>query len=421
MQRLEGSDNWLAIQDEFKYMLKYVAEKLSSKDPENRQCFHYRFNDEKRQENGIAAREEWYSTEPHSFGKGKKAFRFRLEAIDLFCFMTGICIVSMRVHFEKSDSLWISSAQYHLKKVSRERISRESAQQSDAATLLDIAVRTLSAADRENDFNYFYYANPDTERANVFTYLQVPHKGSYKKELFYLRRCYSDDFTYTENAQLEEEEIYVASKSVIWGISPEAAVCLACTENSDREFITGRFYENFNTQYLFMYVLLLHQKYVLYYFLSNISKDPHSKAYNDLDKLEEYRQKLYEFERDYVFSWVTDVPQYQLLYNRLSQAFALKQMYEDVHEPLISLSELRRETSENLQKKREENMNKILFILSVLGIFSALIDGFDFIAAFFGWFMTDLGVHILQVSLIIIIVLIGVYVFGILIKHNKDK
>lgn len=87
-----------------------------------------------------------------------------------------------------------------------------------------------------------------------------------------------------------------------------------------------------------MYVLLLHQKYVLYMFLTRIGIG----MYNNLATLEEYRQDLYEFETDFVFTCVTEVLQYQNLYYRMTEVFSLKNVYEDIHEPLISLGEIRR-------------------------------------------------------------------------------
>lgn len=102
-----------------------------------------------------------------------------------------------------------------------------------------------------------------------------------------------------------------------------------------------------------MYVLLLHQKYVLYMFLTIIGLD----TYNDLEKLEAYRQQLYEFETDFVFSCITEVPQYQILHEKLSDVFSLKKMYEDVREPLVSLSEVRRANAEKRQRNNDYRMN----------------------------------------------------------------
>ena len=230
-----------------------------------------------------------------------------------------------------------------------------------------------------------------------------------------MRRCYSDGFIYTEDDKLDEKEIFIPSKDTTWGISPEAAVCLVCPKHGSEKFLRETFYKNFNAQYLFMYIFLLHQKYVLYMFLTKIGIG----IYNDLGTLEEYRQELYEFETDFVFSCVTEVPQYQKLYDRMTEAFSLKKMYEDVHEPLISLGEIRREAAENGQKKRDGNVNKALLMLSVLSFFSALVDSFDFVESFFGWFLNEAGVRLVQVCCVIGISIIVFLVFKNLFDSRK--
>ncbi|MDO4332678.1 MAG: hypothetical protein Q4C58_08320 [Eubacteriales bacterium] len=403
------------MHDEIVYMLKYVADKLNSRDRKNCQCFHYELNDGARKELGLALADSWYTTSPHNFRNASEKFRFQILGVQLYCFSTTVCIMAFKLHFEKDDPLWISAAQYYLKKVSREKIYPDG-QPDEAATMLQLAENIMETFRKISDFSFFYYANPSTERANVLTYLEVGPKEDYKYELFYLRRCYSEGFLFAENEKQDSEEIYSPSQDTIWGISPEAAVCLVCPDRGRRSFLQGTFFRNFNAQYLFMYVLLLHQKYVLYMFLTKIGVG----TYNNLEMLEEYRHQLYEFETDFVFSCVTEVPQYQNLYDRMVQAFSLKKMYEDVHEPLLSLGEVRRVTSENEQKKRDDNVNKALFMLSVLSFFSALIDSFDFAESFFGWFLTETGVKIVQVICVLLIVGTAVFVFRSLWKTKKE-
>ena len=142
-------------------------------------------------------------------------------------------------------------------------------------------------------------------------------------------------------------------------------------------------------------------------------------TYNDLETLEAYRHELYEFETDFVFSCVTEVPQYQNLYDRMTEAFSLKKMYEDVHEPLISLGEVRREAAETSRKKRDNNVNKALLMLSVLSFFSALVDSFDFVDSFFGLFLNETCVRIVQVCCIAGIGLIVFFVFKNLFDSRK--
>lgn len=413
---LDNSQMWSLVHDEIMYMLKYVADKLDSNDRKNCQCFHYELNDEAFGQNQLGKKNTWYSTSTHEYRGEVQEFQFQIISIQLYCFSTSVCIMVLRIQLEKSDPIWISTAQYYLKKVAREKISRKD-EKGIKFTFLDLTKTLMQDLHYSGLIEYFYYANPSTERANVLTYIEVEPKDDFKYELFYLRRCYSEGFLYAENPKLDADETYIPSEDTIWGISPEAAVCLACPGLGRADFICNTFYKNFNAQYLFMYVLLLHQKYVLYMFLTRIGVG----IYNDLEMLEEYRKELYEFETDFVFSCVTEVPQYQNLYDRMTYAFSLKKMYEDVHEPLLSLSEIRRETYENQQKKRDDTVNKALLVLSVLSFFSALVDSFDFVESFFGWFVNSTGVRIIQILCIALIGIVVIYVFIALIKSNKNQ
>lgn len=413
IKAFDSSDSWVQIHDEIVYMFKFVADKIDSHNKGSCQCFHYDLNASGRKRFGLATEEDWFSTAARSFNGQEEKILFRILNVQLYCFSTTVGMVAFKLHFAKDDPFWLANAQYYLKKASRETIFLE--EPAGATTMLDLSKELVSEFSPVSAFNFFYYSNPSTERANVLTYLEVEPKENFKKELFYLRRCYSEGFLYVEDEQAEATEIYCPSKDTVWGISPEAAVCLTCPDLGRENFIRGTFYKNFNAQYLFMYVLLLHQKYVLYMFLMKIGIG----AYNNLRTLEEYRHQLYEFETDFVFSCVTEVPQYQNLYDRMTQAFSLKSMFEDVHEPLRSLGEVRRETAEKEQKKRDDKVNKALLMLSVLSFFSALIDSFDFVESFFGWFLNETGIRIGQVACIVGIFATVILVFKNLLSSKK--
>ena len=322
-----------------------------------------------------------------------------------------------QVQFEKNDPNYIASAEYYLKKVGREKIFSD--QNPKEITFLKIAEKLMREVEEIGTFDYFYYANPSTERANVLSYLEMEKKEDYREDLFFLRYCYSEGFLYTEDQEREKKEIYQSSHDMIWGVSQEAAVCITCPEMGRGTFIRTTFYRNFNYQYLYMYILLLHQKYVLYMFLTEIGVG----RYNTLETLEEYRRRLYEFEADFVFSCVTEVAQYQRLYDRMTDVFALKDMYEDVNEPIRALTEERKRETEEEQKSREAKLNRSLLFLSILSVFSALIDSFDFSASFLGGTLKfgPAVVHGVQGVCILLIFLTAAGVLKSLFVSKKEK
>lgn len=413
---MRSSDTWNQEEIQVRYMLKYVADKIKAPDENARQCFQFGLNDQARSGLGLAGKDEWCSTAEYTFrGETVKA-RFKLVDIKMFCFRTSVGMFAFRVSFENDDPYWISNALFYMKKVSRTELELGSPENKD--TMLGISRKLAEEFSDICKLDFFFYAYEKTERANVLTFLTADIKENFNRELFYLRRCYSEGYKYLKNEKLESEELHSPSYGINWGISPEAAVCIACPDAGLEKFLKESFYRNFNSQYLLMYVLLLHQKYVLYKFLTTIGNSDR----NDLSKLEDYKNELYEFETDFVFSCITEVPQYQDLYDKIAQSFALRKMYEDVHEPILSLAEVRREETEKEQRQRDKNLNQALILLSILSIFSALVDGYDFVKEFMSeqFALSADVISVIQFVLVIIIILLAVFII-VKILRSKDK
>ena len=421
---LELDRQWQRTDDKIQYMLKYVADKIEGKEYGKSRCDHFILTDQAMELYGFSGGNNIFYTEKHLFNGTETEFGFEIKSVQMYYFSTSVSILFFQLHFKgeadeegglsSREMLRISSAQYYLKKVSREHVHQYGENGIKDITFLGLAQKMMEGLNLEGELDFFFYANEGTERANLLTYLEADFSENFEYELFYLRRCYKEDYLYYTDEKQNDREIYTASKNTFWGLSPEAAVCIVCPEKGGEEFLRTRFYKNFNKQYLFMYILLLHQKYVLYLFQTMIDAE----LYEDLEILEEYRKKLYKFETDFVYSRVTEVPQYQNLYDRMTDAFALRDMYEDVREPLLSLSEVRRGELEKQQKKREDKMNSALFVLSLLGAFSALSDIRQVVDSFFGEFLDETMIEIIQGGCAVIIILIMIYVFSLLIKKK---
>lgn len=409
---------WIQLNSKRKYMLKYVADKFDAAKPEQCRCFHYILNNDARSRAGIAPADKWYSLSSTGYlDNANEVFRFRILDTELFCFSTSVCIMAFKVNFESRDPLRIAAAQFYLKKVSAERIQlKTESSDINTTTLLDLAKRLVSFPEISSRFEFFYYSNKERERSNMLTYIEVEDKEDYKKELFYLRRCYSDGYLYYDNEEVNAKETYIPSPDTHWGITSEAAVCLACPDKGKGEFLRDTFFKNFNTEYLFTYVLLLHQKYALYTFLSRLGNSMD----NDLETLESYQQQLYEFETDFVFSYITEVPQYQNLYSRIYQAFHIDRIFEDVNEPIKALSDVRRNDTEKKQKERDDRMNRLLFIISLLSIFSILPDSYTYIQQLLGNCLSETTVNYIQYGFLGVVVLCVIIFAYTATKAKKD-
>lgn len=405
VNKVGSSPIWEPYQVEVKYLLKYVAEKFNMQNTDKCRCYHYTMKKECRADYGLGTKEDVFYIKGDDYEHS-----FRVLGVHMYCFSTGVGIISLKLSYEETDYLYISNAQYYLKKVSRTSVYKYGAEKDKGITLYDAAKNMLRIFDGVVKYDIFCYANDETERANMLTLVDLPKKDDYELELFYLRRGYSKNFLPLLNDDFEDIT-FRSVNDLVWGISSEASVCIMNTDGSQGEFLKSKFYENFNEQYLLMYVILLHQKYTLYTFLTETG----TSDCDNLNKLEEYRHNLYRFEADFVFARVTEVPQYQKIYEKTYSAFSLEQMYEDVREPLKSLSEIRIAAEKKEQRERDKRLNNSILLLSLLSVFSAVADGVQ-IAELFGEYK--------QIPTIIFAaapVAILIYILISLIFRRKDR
>ena len=326
-------------------------------------------------------------------------FRFHIDSLKLTVFRTGIGLVSFGLVFEGVDPIEMGAAEFLLK-LSIEKLDRTSdygmrnsivqmdgAERTDFATVArGVLESTIGLGNAQ--FN-FYSKKPRGNLFSVFIAGEQDDGKDFEKELYYLGNGYGVSFMYPGDNKDAVCQL-LGAPNVRWCVSNEVACCLVRPgmHPPAEGFIYGSFYYKFRCEYLFMYIWLLHQKYALYAFLTDISANGLSVASREkADALRNYKRRFTDFEANYVFARVTEVPQYQQLYDAVSKQFALQTMYDDVKEPLSALEALAKDDevrAREEERRTADGITKILATLGVLGIASALVDGYDFIGKFFG-------------------------------------
>ena len=410
---LRRSECWKPSEERILYFMKYVSDKLDTRDQEHCQCFRFSLRSEARERVGLSEPDCEYHIVPMRHLEHQETFPFYLRDVALFCFRTCVCILAIQVSFFFFFPIHISTGQFYLKKVGREKIYP--GEGGDGFTFLELARRLTDTLELSTPPIPFFFANPGSERANVLSRLEVPPQENYGRELFYLRRCYSSGYSYQPDPEADAREIFSPTRDTVWGISAEAAVCLVCPEWGKEDFIRGAFYRNFKSQYLLMYVLLLHQKYVLYLFLTEVGTG----IERDLALMESYRKRLYHFKTDFVFSRISEVPQYQNLYDRMQHIFDLGGLFDDVQEPLAALRNLQLEEEAQKQQKRDARVSRMLFVLSLLTGFSTLSDGYSVIESYISPYLPLRWIHAIQYGFAALVV--GALLWGISLLIRSDR
>lgn len=370
-QQLPHEKYWEITKDEILYLYRYITDKMDISRPDDCVYFHMKLSGSALEEAGLGANGKEYSIHPRDEYLFDDHIDFKITNIHLFVFRSLICVAAIQVSFVDNDPLYMATGLYYLKKPNRDHIWIG---ENDTQKTVQGVLYELLPIQIQSSASFFFYLNSGMERSNTMS-LTFHHEGSsVEKELYYLKNCYrASGFEYTDGQRKEDERL-ITSDDYEWGVTNEN---LACVITRKTRHIENAFIKHFCAQYLFMYVFLLHRKYDLYRILTDIGVGEQ----RDLGALKHYKELLFEYQADYSFVRITEVPQYHRLYKKIEEKMELDALFSDAMEPVTSLTQLRQEKSEEEQSKKNNEIESALGLLSVLTVFSALIDCYSYIEA----------------------------------------
>lgn len=242
---------------------------------------------------------------------------------------------------------------------------------------------------------------------------------NYSKILSQLKHGMRADVDTTRYDNLANIEVSEYSY-IRFGASQNAMVCLinkALVPDNSKKFIDKIFSENFTHSYFCLYLLLINQRLTL---LNTMYKS--MKYKDDIDKLQQIQKDLTHFRMLASFNVVSNTGIYQCLYDKIYEVLKIDRLYTDVDE--INQKIVQEDEVEDIQ--REKRVNVLLTGISLLTVFSALVDFSDFFSELFKGEFAAVGpknifsIGLLGLVLFSVIVYIFVRKTGI-IFHKKKR
>lgn len=374
---LVSSEQWTMASIKNKFLYKYITQKLFDGQEKDKKCYILDFLEKQDEASeftySMIGKETRILPISTLGGQDCETYSFVIDKIRLILFASRIGIMAFNLHFlcNNPELSIISNSLYSMKKTS-DSIFVNVEHSGGSISWLSLAeslFKTLSLKCKKHielDFNF--YSEKKYARANFFisTHTQVGNEIDLTRDLYYMKYGFSQRYDYVDD---DIEGNYHAPNGRRWGISSEGCACLLTA--TDKRVINKQLSE-FREEYFLMYCILLHQKYFYYKLLMQIGSMKSISANN----LKKYKSNLITFETDYVFSTITEVPQYQGVYEKLFSRLQLSNLYADVYEPINNLNN---DVSEN----NEKNISRMGFFVSLLGLFSILADGYFVISLFF--------------------------------------
>ena len=378
IQELLMTNNWKQSDIKIKFLYKYITQKLFCENHRKQKCFVVEYASH----SATVADTEIFLTEescilPSSSlgGLNCPSYNFIIDSTRIIAFSSNIGMVAFNLHFlcEDADCMTVANSLYFLKKISEVKF-KNCVSESRGVSWISLAKSILSAnskrVNRSTLLDFSYYSEERFSRANFF--VTVKNDSNNKNDNNNYQKLYYLKHGFTQNYDLisTDTAYYCAPNGRKWGISSEGCACLITAE--DRLVIRKQISE-FQGEYFLLYCLLLHQKYFYYKLLMQLGQPEGISSH----KLKKYKSDLVGFESDFVFSTVTEVPQYQGVYEILFSQLHLSNLYADVKEPISNINN-------NKIEKNERAVSIIGFFVSLLGLFSILADGYFIINLFFG-------------------------------------
>lgn len=220
--------------------------------------------------------------------------------------------------------------------------------------------------------------------------------------LFRLRHGYAAGFAYQEN-----EEVYDFTYSPyaydFWSGCQEGLANVVRLDEGKNAFIDRYKYRQLMRDYRFMYLILLNQRFTAIRYIEKISVG------TDTD-LDDVAGNIVKLKTVYSFRVISGDMLYQNIYRKMYHLLEIDELLVDLqdNEEKVSLYH------KNAMEQSNDNATRMLLIISILSVFSCLIDA----ASYFELFQVFAGVaKWLSLGMVI---LASVF-WGLFLFHNRKR
>ena len=265
---------------------------------------------------------------------------------------------------------------------------------------LETAARQILPEDESGTIHCFSNPSDLKRQANIYTILKheklrkeeierekvsrkeearAKRAGYDEAELELLRR-YRDKLThgyrgYKTVADISETSDYkmcldLPQKKEFWGGSQDGLVCIS----------KEQWYSNLTVDYHFQYLLLLTQRSSAIRCIDRLSSldcSNRSRLMDQYDQVKEINCNLIDIKTRYLFRVISDEFFVQNIYSRMYHVLEIEDLFrdlEDINDQLRYIQQEEQQLAQEETKKQEEKLETLLGVVSLLAVFSALVD-----------------------------------------------
>ena len=326
------------------------------------------------------------------------SFSAELFAVRLSLFATGVGFMEFRIKYAEADAEKIADFAFRFKKAKVKNFNNEGGKLSlyDAASSLiaeksDVKLFFTAATEFKYECQCYHFIHID----------KAPCIETDDRWLSLLKRSYHSDFFLADESDCDM--LYKPYVNDHWAGSSEGIVNITYDEKNDDtdRYLHEYKYSHLSVDYYFLYLILLNQRFSCVKYITCISK-----ALNGTQReTEELNKKIVKLKTMFAFNIISDDQIFQNVYSKMYKILGIDCLLSDILDNEGQIEILRSASA----AKAEKLSSRLLFGISLLSVFSALVDAFGYFDRFEALksFSTDLGlistVAVVCISLVWII------------------
>lgn len=330
---------------------------------------HYLFNYVSRIIEDDAACRVYHYAHPHDLPvylfekEAKLSASPVITAVSLYVFATGIAFLEYKVEYGNLSLREIYNFAYYFKLAARAEKAKY--EKGNRVSLMRMSHMLLG-----EQAPVVFFFGQSKKQASCFHMVKTTYKNEHERNeiLFRLKRSYTENFLYDEKNDCGRYDMtYVPYEYMAFGGCQEgfAAICQETDIEAINKFLNGYFFDQMNTDYHYMYLILLNQRFSGMRYIEEVATKGDTK-----ELVEQISRKIIHLKTKYSFHVVSDDYIFQNVYSHMYEILDIDKLFLDIEENGDRLALVQSNDSAQIEK---ENSNFLMYI-SLLAVFSALID-----------------------------------------------
>lgn len=303
----------------------------------------------------------------------KHHYPITISQLQLYCFDTGIGFFTFHIPYnDVDDSVIINTCP-----VLHSSAHQNSGKQGIPLTKENVQTHLSQIAEEnlavlfDNSFLLFPTLNDiSLRRINMFS-AGLCEKNDNARAYTKLCYCLANAYDNRDKPIVEDENhFYHQQEYICWGFSKRGCAVVANLTGLpiNDQFLMNRWLSSVESNYFYLYLLVLHEKFAIYSYLNDIAEDP------DKSELKINQKALLDFRSKHIFSIVSDEQHIQQVYEKLKQANNTNDLYPELIDQLQQMFD---HTQYQTNKSNELIDRRISLISTAIGAVCSVSIIFD--------------------------------------------